>query len=234
MGHVLLISGTGTEIGKTHVAKALLQRVARERDAAGFKPIESGCGLWDESSDHAQLAAAGSFHVKHAPEYCLAEPISPHLAARHEGRRIELEPIVRRVEAIAAHHDFLLVELAGGLFSPLNPSELNVDLALLLQRTRLRTATMLVAPNRLGVLHDIGASTRAAKAAGLAIDGIILNAAQNDLASTTNADEVHLVSSIPLLGVLPRLGSDLLSAGPEINRIYSLLLGILSRPPSSR
>jgi dethiobiotin synthetase len=234
MARLLLVCGTGTGIGKTHVSTALLRRATRGRNAAGFKPIESGCALWDSASDHARLAAAGLFHVKHAPEFCLIEPISPHLAARHEGRQIELRPIVERALRIAETHDFLLVETAGGLFSPINETALNVDLVRELQQSGAQTTTVLVAPNRLGVLHDIGASTRAARSSSVALDGLILNADQNDLASATNADELHLVSSVPLLGVVPRLPFEVLAASPEIDIIYSLLLDIFSLPLSSR
>jgi dethiobiotin synthetase len=235
MSRLLLVCGTGTGIGKTHFSAALLRRASRDANVAGFKPIESGCGLWDPASDHAQLAAASSFHVKHAPEYCLAEAVSPHLAARNENRHIELPLVIERVTKLADAHQLLLVELAGGLFSPLNESALNIDLARALQRTGLRTVTVLVAPNRLGVLHDVGASTRAAAAGGTTIDGIVLNAAaEDDLASPTNAAEMHLVSSIPVVGSVPRMPLSDLENLPEIGHIYSLLLDIFSRPASSR
>jgi dethiobiotin synthetase len=234
VGRLLLVCGTGTGIGKTHVAAALLRKASANLNVAGFKPIESGCSLWDPASDHAQLAAAGMFHVKHAPEYCLLEPISPHLAAKHEGRRIELRPIVERTVRIAEDHDFLLVELAGGLFSPLNESALNVDLVRDLQRAGPKTATVLIAPNRLGVLHDIAATTRAARASDIQLDGLVLNADQNDLASTTNAAELPIVSTIPLLASVPRLPLDRLAATSEMDVIYLILLDIFSLPDSRR
>jgi dethiobiotin synthetase len=235
MSRLLLVCGTGTGIGKTHFSAALLRRAARDGDVAGFKPIESGCALWDPASDHTQLAAASTFHVKHAPEYCLREAVSPHLAARNENRRIELPRVVERAVKLAAQHRLLLVELAGGLFSPLSESVANVDLVRDLQRAGLKTATVLVAPNRLGVLHDIGASARAAAAADVTLDGIVLNAiAEDDLTSTTNAAEMRVVTSVPLLGSVPRLPLQRLAGDPEIDRIYSLLLDILSRPASSR
>ncbi|MEO7112310.1 MAG: dethiobiotin synthase [Polyangiaceae bacterium] len=235
MSELLLVCGTGTGIGKTHFSAALLSRAARDGNVAGFKPIESGCALWDFASDHAQLAAASTFHVKHAPEYCLSEAVSPHLAARNENRRIELSRVVERVVTLAAQHRLLLVELAGGLFSPLNESAANVDLVRDLQRSGLKTATVLVAPNRLGALHDVGASTRAAAAGGVTIDGIVLNAiADDDLASPSNAAEMRFVSSAPVLGLVPWQPLERLADNAEISRIYWLLLAILSRPDSSR
>jgi dethiobiotin synthetase len=235
MGRLLLICGTGTGIGKTHASTALLRRAARDHNAAGFKPVESGCHLWDPASDHAQLAAASAFHVKHAPAYCLAEAVSPHLAARHEGRHIELPVIVERTTEFCAQHDLLLVELAGGLFSPLSESALNVDLVRELQHAGPKTATILVAPNRLGVLHDIGATTRAAAASQTTLDGIVLNAAaEDDPSSSSNAVEIRMVSTVPLLGAIPRRPVEQLAEDDVVARIYSLLLDILSLPASSR
>ena len=227
VGRLLLVCGTGTGIGKTHLSATLLRRAGRDCDAAGFKPIESGCTLWDPSSDHAQLAAASVFHVKHAPEYCLSAPVSPHLAARQEGTRIEVARIVERTIQISKQHDILLVETAGGLFSPLNESALNVDLVRALQNAQPEAVTILVASNRLGVLHDVGAVARAA-GCRVKLDGIVLSAAaEDDLASETNAAELHVVSSIRLLGTMPRLSVDELLDDPQIGCIYSLLLYIL-------
>ncbi len=235
MGRLLLVCGTGTGIGKTHFSTALLRRAARDYNAAGFKPIESGCGPWDPASDHAQLAAASTFHVKHAPAYCLAAPVSPHLAARQEGKGIELPRIVERTTRISEQHDVLLVELAGGLFSPLSESALNVDLVRELQHAGPKTATILVAPNRLGVLHDIGATSRAAAASNITLDGIVLNAsAESDLSSQSNPGEIPIFSSVPLLGTIARRPVELLEDCAEINLIYLLLLAILSLPASSQ
>jgi dethiobiotin synthetase len=120
-GRIVLV-GTGTEIGKTHTAVALVQALARGGHAvAALKPVESGVGTGVSDAD--RLAAAGTFHVKHPPPYALAAPLSPHLAAQGEGLVIQLAPILAWVDAADA--PWVVVETAGALLSPLAPGLTN-------------------------------------------------------------------------------------------------------------
>ena len=146
-----MVVGTGTGVGKTHLGVALLRALALKGVAtAGLKPVESGVGAG--VSDAELLDGAAMFHVKHSPPYALAAPVSPHLAARQEGISIRLQPIVSWVGESTA--DWTLVETAGGLLSPLSPLLTNLDLTAALEPD----AVVVVAPDRLGVLHDVTAT----------------------------------------------------------------------------
>ena len=84
----IVIAGTGTGIGKTTVAAALLQQArAAGYFGLGLKPVESG--FVASSSDAATLGAA--CHHAVPPLYALREPLSPHRAAEMEGVQIDLE-----------------------------------------------------------------------------------------------------------------------------------------------
>ncbi|MEO6420572.1 MAG: AAA family ATPase, partial [Polyangiaceae bacterium] len=63
MGRVVLVTGTGTGIGKTHVACQLVALAGGRGTACGFKPIETG--VTGEGADVAALRAVSTFHVKH-------------------------------------------------------------------------------------------------------------------------------------------------------------------------
>lgn len=223
---VLVVTGTGTEIGKTHLGASVLERAGRGASVLGYKPIESGCGLNSPTSDHAQLAAASSFHVKHPPEYLFGPPVSPHLAARLEGRSTDLDRIVARVAELATQVDGLLVELAGGLFSPLSESCLNVHLLVELQRALPGSKAVLIAPDRLGVLHDVGSTVRATKGEKARLDAILLAMPASPDASTgTNASELALVTSLPVLGSVARGTPKRLADDPAIAAMLPYLLG---------
>jgi dethiobiotin synthetase len=195
-GRLVVVTGTGTEIGKTHVACQLVSLGNLEGTVAGFKPVETG--VVGEGADVSALRAVSSFHVKHlldAP-FVFAEGVSPHLAARGEGRRISIEAICAAVQTLTRVVDVLIVELAGGLFSPLGDELSNADLAAALVPDRV----ILVAPDRLGVLHDLGAATRAARAVGCRIDAIVLNApAVADASTGRNAAEIRVVAPGPIV-----------------------------------
>ena len=181
---------------------------------AGLKPVESGV-VGGGPSDALTLEHASTFHVKHfPPPYLLARPVSPHLAAEAEGRTLELGVITSYVEGIRKLSHGVAVELPGGLFTPLAPELSNADVA----RALKPDAVLLVAPDRLGVLHDIAAATRAAEALGLAISGIVLVAPELADASTgTNARELGKVTRVPVVAVLPRADVPTLSLREDLS-----------------
>jgi dethiobiotin synthetase len=85
-------------------------------------------------------------------------------------------------------------------------------------------ALLLVAPDRLGVLHDVASTTRAASTTPLRVDGIILMAPEQPDASTgRNASELSGVTNVPVLAVLPRAAPDELGALPAMRRILKML-----------
>jgi dethiobiotin synthetase len=189
---LLALAGTGTGVGKTHVASALL-RVATHRGhpAVGLKPIESG--VLDELGEDSRALAAHSVR-RVLPPYRLREPLSPHLAARREGIAIRIDVASAWVRSNLS--DFSLVETAGGLLSPLNESETNLDLL----RELRPDALVLVSLDRLGVLHDVAAVVLALKSAGLAVDGVALNAPESaDASSGTNAGELQRIHGLPVV-----------------------------------
>ncbi len=201
---LLLVTGTGTEIGKTVVSTGLVAAWARRGIAvAGLKPIESGQVAGQLGGDVLALGQVSTFHVtRFTPPYLLADAVSPHLAARREGRTIDPSAVVEWLRPIRETADAIVLELPGGLFSPLTEELTNADLALALTPTKV----VLVAPDRLGVLHDVIATTRAARMSGIEIDGLILSSpATSDTSTGTNADELgRVLRAPPVLGVLPR------------------------------
>jgi dethiobiotin synthetase len=205
MRPLLLVTGTGTGIGKTVVATGLVAAWARRGIAvAGLKPIESGQNATGEpGGDVRELGQVSTFHVtRFTPPYLLMDPVSPHLAARREGRAIEPGVILDWLAPIRAAADAVVLELPGGLFSPLTDDLTNADLLLLLEPSKV----ILVAPDRLGVIHDAVATTRAARSQGIAIDGLVLSApATRDASTGTNAAELtRVIPNVPVLGALPR------------------------------
>jgi dethiobiotin synthetase len=208
MGPLVVVAGTGTEIGKTHVAAALLRAWGDARRVIGYKPIETGVppGPAQPGSDAWKLERASTFHVKQPlARQTFLEPISPHLAARHAGSAIDLAAIVAQTKSLRLETEGTLVELAGGLFSPLGPMLTNADLAAALEPTHL----ILIAPDRLGVLHDVGATLRAATAIGVRLGGVVLSAPTVSDASTgTNGLELQGVWGAAILSEFPRAGLD--------------------------
>ena len=161
MSRRILVAGTGTNIGKTE-STALLVRGARLGGlrAVALKPIESGVTPTEPSDSERLGVAAG-----HAPRarYRFRAPESPHVAARLEGAAIVDGELVRWVDEHAEEVTF--VEPAGGLFSPTAELGSGVDWVGLLSITD----AILIAPGRLGVIHDVAATLLAARGAGVEV-----------------------------------------------------------------
>ncbi len=195
---VVFVVGTGTDVGKTHVSSCLVLRAHGSLRAAAYKPIATGLGppRHDGSQRVGEDARRLADIVQRAAEppcFGYAAPLSPHLAARLEGASIELDPVVRSIDRVLDEPlDVLVVESAGGLFTPLNDRETNADLArMLAARFERHLALLLVAPDRIGVLHDVGATLRAARSEGLMLPVLALSApAEADESTGSNADEV--------------------------------------------
>ena len=98
----IVVTGTGTHIGKTHVTCALARACAtRKRRVAAFKPIESGVEPGNlETTDAAALANASTPELRRwgSPVYTLREPLSPHLAARRANITLSLAPVLSALQ----------------------------------------------------------------------------------------------------------------------------------------
>jgi dethiobiotin synthetase len=153
----LFITGTDTGVGKTHVAAMIARALAAEGRRVGvYKPAASGCTRdthGNLTSDDARAlweAAGRPGELERVCPQCFAAPLAPHLAARAEHRKLDVDLLRTGVDYWRSRSDVVIVEGAGGLFSPLGPDRLNVDLAL-----ELGYPIVLVAANRLGVMHGV-------------------------------------------------------------------------------
>ncbi|MEQ1438406.1 dethiobiotin synthase [Fontimonas sp. SYSU GA230001] len=124
--HTIFITGTDTGVGKTRVACALLRR-ARDRGlrAAGFKPVASGsehtpAGLRNEDAQALLAESAPGLDYDAVNPVTLEPAIAPHLAARAAGVAIDPLRLDRAYECLAAQHERIVVEGAGGWRVPLN------------------------------------------------------------------------------------------------------------------
>lgn len=189
-----VIAGTGTEVGKTFVSRLLLQTLTRTgRRCLGLKPVETG--FVDPLLSDAHCLAQAARHELVSPYFTSTRAESPHRAARVERSQLS----VRAAAAwVGQHHErtspeVMLVETAGGLFTPLGSAEVNLDLVRALEPC----VFVLVAPDRLGVLHDVRATVIAARATHRAPDVIWLNPRQPDAAGLENCHELRMLPDLP-------------------------------------
>ena len=172
---VYFVSGIDTGIGKT-VATGLMARWLRARsaDAITVKMVQTGNDGFSEDLD-AHRALMGCGRLPEDDEGLTAPqifrfPSSPLLAARLEGRTVDLGAIARAVAECEHRREAVLVEGAGGLAVPLTEEVLAADFA-----ASHGWPLVLVASGRLGAINHILLSLEAAKARGMAVAGIVMN-----------------------------------------------------------
>jgi dethiobiotin synthetase len=200
----IIMLGTGTGIGKTWTALALTHALIRRgTPTMALKPIESGVsGSFGPGDSDAELLARASSTAPLQPPYRLPEPISPHLAARRAGVTLELARTLEYVRACeSAAPAFVIVESAGGVFSPLAAGVTNYDLARCLEPA----FWVLCAPDALGVLHQLTATLEAMRARGREPDCVVLSApAVPDASTGSNAAELAALNITRPIAVLGR------------------------------
>jgi dethiobiotin synthetase len=211
---LIVVTGVGTGVGKTHVAVALLMAWGRVARVAGYKPVETGVDAATPEDDISRLERASTFHVKHSQSERLSTPVSPHLAAEREGRVLDVDTWVANVGSLRESCEGVVVELAGGLFSPITSHVLNVDLIERLGPTKV----LLVGMDRLGILHEVIATTRATD---LPFDVVLSAPERTDASTGTNAAELRRFVTHCVRGSLARTTSQALANDTVISSLIS-------------
>ncbi len=185
---IIAVAGVGTGVGKTHVACALVGGLRdKQKKAVGWKPVESGVNAESKGTDEQLLAEVSSGSA--APTLRLKAAIAPNMAARLEGVTIDPVAIKNTLAELNKKHEMVVLELAGGLFSPFDDT---LDNAEWLARCNLAPRVLLVGWDQLGILHEISSTIRATRALGLAIHGIVLAPPEKpDEATGNNAMQIR-------------------------------------------
>ncbi|EHQ51792.1 dethiobiotin synthase [Ectothiorhodospira sp. PHS-1] len=199
----LFITGTDTGIGKTVVGCALVRALARHgRTVIVRKPAESGCewrdgALWP--ADGARLmVAAGRQGLDQITPYRFEHALAPDRAARLAGNPLFLADLIRACHAPDedGKGDCLLVEGAGGFYSPLTEDGLNADLA-----QALAMPVVLVAPDRLGVINHVLLIAEAIRHRNLSLAAVVLNHSEGPApVGMDNGADIGRRLSVPVLG----------------------------------
>jgi dethiobiotin synthetase len=207
----VLITGTGTGVGKTLVACAIAAAFARRLRVAPFKPVETGCAavngeLRPDDAVRLREAAASDADLDLVCPFRYAEPLAPWLAAERAGRPVSIERLHACFARLGGIADLVIVESAGGLLVPLADDYTFADLA-----RDLHLPVVVVVRSQLGAINHTLLTLECAQARGLEVLGYVLNDVdpERDLARETNRRVLERFARVPCLGEVPHLtGSD--------------------------
>ncbi|MBL8889063.1 MAG: dethiobiotin synthase [Planctomycetaceae bacterium] len=201
----LFVVGTDTEVGKTYVTALIAKQLHDAGKKVGvYKPVASDC--YDDGDQVISEDALTLWHAAGQPgtvhDVCpqrFRAPLAPHLAARAEGKELDVQLMRTGLEKWSTGYDIVLIEGVGGLMTPVSDAEYVADLAY-----EFGFPLLLVAPNMLGVINQTLQSliTAAAFENGLNVAGLILNNVQfqeRDVSVKTNRQEIERRTSTPIL-----------------------------------
>lgn len=212
----LFIAGTDTEIGKTRAAVSVIRALARAGlRVAAMKPVAAGAVLTADglrNGDAASLAAAASVSAAYAlvNPYCLAAPVSPHIAAAEAGVVIDTRRIAHCFRELALRADCVVVEGAGGWLAPIGSRRTMADVA-----RALELPVVLVVGLRLGCLNHALLTARAIEAGGLRLGAWIANHIDPGLERVgENVATLERLLGRPPLALLPHETSGIAPSAP--------------------
>jgi dethiobiotin synthetase len=198
---VLVVTGTGTDVGKTVVTAAIAAlAVDRGRQVAVLKPAQTGVSD-GRSGDLAEVRRlAGPVTTRELRRY--PEPLAPETAARRAGLPpVRPADIAAAATDLADKHDLVLVEGAGGLLV-----RFDTDGATLADAAwALSAPVLLIADAGLGTLNATALTAEVMVRRGLDCVGVVVGRwpAEPDLAQRCNLVDLPVSAGAPLLGVLP-------------------------------
>ncbi|WP_419992937.1 dethiobiotin synthase [Streptomyces boninensis] len=211
---VTFVSGTGTEVGKTVVTAALAAiAVAAGRSVAVLKAAQTGVAVGEagDAAEVARLAGPGVTTVELAR---YPEPLAPGTAARRCGLTpVRPADVAEAAEKLAASHDVVLVEGAGGLLVRYDEAGGTLADA----AARVGAPVVVVAAAGLGTLNVTQLTAEALRARSIDCAGVVIGSwpDEADLAARCNVADLPEVSGAPLVGAVPS-GSARLA--PEVFR----------------
>ena len=194
------VSGTDTGVGKTYISQHLIAELNHLHPSVKVrKPVESGC-VPDEKGTLMTQDGDSLFHANKCREnmgivtpFRYLAALAPNQAALLENKSLTLDDLESAVRNNLTVEDVVLVEGAGGIYSPIAEDGFNIDLAI-----RLGLDLILVVEDRLGAINQ---SMMAIKALDnqLNIHSIILNQLDDTIdPNMNNYQSLKTYTNIPV------------------------------------
>lgn len=201
----IFITGTDTGVGKTYVAAGIAAELRRRGvDVGVMKPAETGCkirgGRLVPADALLLMKSAGVSDPLSLVNPCrFRMPLAPAVAAKLEGKKIDIDKILDDFRTLSQKHDFMIVEGAGGIMVPLSGQYLYLDLA-----ADLGLPAVIVSRPDLGTINHTLLTVSALREKEIPVRGIVINHARsgkNGMAEKTNTGVIESLSKVKILGI---------------------------------
>jgi len=203
----VFISGCGTDIGKTFVARALIAQLSRAgRRVDALKPVATGfdAGRAALSDSGLLLGALGrpvdQANLDRITPWRFDAPLSPDMAAAREGTSIPFGELVA-YSTEQRDADVTLIEGIGGIMVPLDGKHTVLDWVAAVQ-----APVLLVAGSYLGTLSHTLTAVGMLRARTAELVGVVVNESEDQpvTAEETASVLAGFLAPVPVR-VMPRL-----------------------------
>ena len=196
----LYILGTGTDVGKTYITALWLKRLREAgHDVAYYKAAVSGApSITESDAGYVKQVAGLSQADDTLLSYVFDEAVSPHLAARHEGKVIDRTVVNKNFCHVARAHTYTTVEGSGGIICPLHVTD--TELYMLEDVVKdLNLPTIVVATAALGTINSTVLTIHYLQSKGIPVKGIIVNQYTGNPMEEDNCVMMERLTGIPVL-----------------------------------
>jgi dethiobiotin synthetase len=178
-----VVAGVGTDIGKTHIACALLKLWRSQGKAcAALKPVLSGVEDGAPNDAMRLIEALGQTPTPSAiaamSPWRFKAPLAPPAAAALEGQTLRLDAIVAACESSLAKPcaPRVLIETAGGVMSPLTDKHTMLDLI-----ERLAQPVIFIAGSYLGAISHALTGLTALQVRRCRLEAVIVSESEHSV-----------------------------------------------------
>lgn len=172
----LFISGSGTDVGKTFIAKRIVGLLSESMPVAVRKPVESDCRLLDGkliTKDASALLDMSNVDdsIDVVCAYKYEQCCSGEVASAAANVTLTLTHLLDACQS----QEYVVIEGAGGLLSPIAQNTLNIDLIVALD-----LPMVIVVKDELGAVNQALLALKVAEQYRLKVSCVILNQIQEN------------------------------------------------------
>jgi len=192
----VFITGSNTGVGKTTVAVEIVRHTSKTRTVKVRKPVETNCELNAQGYRPKDAIALSAACEQQEPlnkvcPYCFETEASAELASASSDVKLKLEDLVSACKH-GVGESFVVVEGAGGIYSPIAEAALNIDLAIELQ-----LPILIVVRDELGAISQALLTLEAAKKNKLTVTCVVLNVIKTNRLS--NKEALTAYTEVPVI-----------------------------------
>ena len=218
----IFVAGSDTNVGKTYIANNLLKCIiSHGYTVTPFKPVETGCKkinkkLIPNDAQKFFLSINKAIDLDEINPYRFVDPISPTKAMILAKKRVFLRNYLKKIDKLQKS-DFLLIEGAGGMFSPIARDGLNIDLV-----EKIQGSVLLVVEDKVGAINQTLLNLESFKKRKVKLIGIVLNRKLKVVPKgMNNLKEIKRYTKIP---IFQTYNSNVKSNSSVFVKLFNLML----------